>query len=104
MTSRQQIQDLVFRAVDEVKSLLPRDQRLEKSVTTVLSGRGAALDSLGLMNLIVAVEQEIEAGLGLSLVLADEKALAQETNPFSTIETLIAYLGKAVLKESQHAT
>jgi len=58
---------------------------------TPLFGREGFLDSLGLVTLMVAVEQAIEDELGVSVSLADERALSQRTSPYRTVGTLADY-------------
>ena len=58
---------------------------------TRLFGKEGLFDSMGLVSLIVAVEQEIEHRHGTSLSLADEKALSQSSSPYRTIGTLAEY-------------
>jgi acyl carrier protein len=58
---------------------------------TPLFGRGGFLDSMGLVTLVVAVEQAIEDELGVSVSLADERALSQRTSPYRTVGTLAEY-------------
>ena len=53
LATREEITQIIFSAIDEVNLMLPKDRRLEKSFQTTLSGDSAALDSLGLINLIV---------------------------------------------------
>lgn len=96
MVLMNEITALVFRAIDEVNFLLPKDNRIDKDVHAILSGTGTTLDSLGLVNLVVAVEQEIEKSLGKSIILADERAMKLENNPFRTIESLVAYIYEVV--------
>jgi acyl carrier protein len=58
---------------------------------TRLFGMGGLLDSLGLVSLIVAVEQTIQEQLGAGISLADEKAMSQRSSPFKTIGSLARY-------------
>ena len=51
---------LIYSAVDEVNGQLPPAARLQKHRDTVLFGDGSALDSLAFVNLLVAVEGEVE--------------------------------------------
>jgi acyl carrier protein len=50
--------------VDDVNLQLPADGRLEKSLQEVLVGEKSKLDSLGMVNFLVAVEEKLEAELG----------------------------------------
>jgi acyl carrier protein len=58
---------------------------------TVLFGRNGVLDSMGLVTLVIAVEQAIEDHYGRSIGLADEKAMSQTTSPYRTVRTLAEY-------------
>jgi len=55
---------------------------------TVLVGDGAVLDSLGLVQLIVEVEQRIEQAHEVSVTLANDKAMSQRNSPFRTVGIL----------------
>ena len=96
MVLMNEVTELVFRGIDEVNSLLPKDGRIDKDMSVIISGPGAALDSLALVNLVVAVEQEIEKSLGKTIILADERAMKLENNPFRTIKSLVDYIYEVV--------
>ena len=71
---------------------MPEEGRLKKSIETYLYGRKSNLDSLGLVNLIVAVEEKISDEFQALLTLADERAMSQKRSPFKTIGTLAEYI------------
>lgn len=98
MISQEKITQILFNAVDDLNQLLPRDRRLGKSIETILSGPIGGLDSLGLINFIVATEQKIQEELDIVLSLADGKAMALPYNPFETIGTLAGYIS-GILKD-----
>ena len=52
---------------------------------TVLVGADAVLDSLGVVSLIVEIEQRLEASQGISVTLANDKAMSQRNSPFRTV-------------------
>jgi acyl carrier protein len=81
-----------YRAVDEVNQLLSRDKQVSKGLETVLVGSGGQLDSLGLINLIVAIEQKVEEEYGRTVTLADERAMGREPSPFTTMGALVEYV------------
>jgi D-alanine--poly(phosphoribitol) ligase subunit 2 len=58
---------------------------------TELFGESGLLDSVGLVSLVVAVEQELEDELGVHVGLADERALSQRSSPYRTVGTLAGY-------------
>ena len=101
LIGEEEIIQVIYSAIDELNALLPQDQRLEKSFQVVLSGEAGGLDSLGLINLIVAVEQKCQEKFGLSINLADERAMSQQNNPFATVGTLTEYIS-LILEEKKH--
>jgi acyl carrier protein len=55
---------------------------------TVLVGNDPALDSLGVVQLIVEVEQRLEQGHNISVTLANDKAMSARNSPFRTVGVL----------------
>jgi acyl carrier protein len=60
--------------------------------STPLIGRSSALDSLGLVQLLVEVEQRLEQEQDLSITVADDRAMSQRNSPFRTVGTLTDYV------------
>ena len=58
---------------------------------TILFGKEGVLDSMGLVTLIVAVEQAIEDKYDHTASLADEKAMSQARSPYRSVATLAEY-------------
>jgi len=58
---------------------------------TILFGKEGVLDSMGLVTLIVAVEQAIEDKYDKAAGLADEKAMSQARSPYRSVATLAGY-------------
>ena len=63
---------------------------------TELFGGKSSLDSLQLVNLIVALEQNIEDQLGTTITIADEKAMSLKNSPFRTIGSLEKFLNDKI--------
>ena len=55
---------------------------------TVLVGNEAVIDSLGVVSLIVEVEQRLEGEHGISVTLANDKAMSARNSPFRTVGVL----------------
>ena len=92
MVSKEIIIDTIFKAVNEINKRLSKKQQLIKSISTILSGSDDKLDSLGLVNLIVAIEQNIEDEFEVSITIADERAMSQKNSPFKTVGSLADYI------------
>jgi acyl carrier protein len=99
---KEKIQQLIFNSIDSLNAHLPNEEHIEKHDGTALFGSGSKLDSLGLINLIVMVEQNIEDEFDISLTLADERAMSQIYSPFRSVESLTDYIN-ILLKEINNA-
>jgi D-alanine--poly(phosphoribitol) ligase subunit 2 len=89
----EKVMTAIFNAIDEVNQIAEPEQILKKAQETVLFGEGSQLDSLGLVSLIVATEQQVQEAFGKSIVLADERAMSQKRSPFRTVSSLSEYIG-----------
>ena len=70
-----------------------------KSSKLKLYGVNGKLDSLGLVNLLVTIEQLIEDYYDITITIADEQAMSQKNSPFNTIKSLKNYVIKLVEDE-----
>jgi len=84
------ILDLVCSAADQLNKQLRRSERLEKSPATVITGEGARLDSLGLVNLLVIIEEKVEQEFRVGVTLLE--AMAEDMSHLHTLGTLSDYL------------
>ncbi|RMF03788.1 MAG: hypothetical protein D6768_05095 [Chloroflexi bacterium] len=92
MVEKNQILQVIYDAIDEVNAPLPETRRLEKSPETVLFGQGGQLDSLGLVNLVVITEENVEDAFDVPINIADQRAMSQKNSPFRTVDTLADYI------------
>ena len=83
---------LIYRTIDIVNRQLPAERRLAPRGDTVIVGAGGALDSLGIVNFIVALEEHVADALGRGVQLLDTDLIAAENGPFRTVDTLAAHL------------
>lgn len=90
--SSQDVLDVIYGCIDEVNRQLPQDAKLLKSAGTVLVGEGGVLDSLGLITLLVALEDALEAKLGVRCFLLEEEILVDQNGPFHSIDSLSKWI------------
>lgn len=83
MDSGQKAKNVISRALKKVNEVLPLDQQLQDEGSTPLFGAGSPLDSLGRVNLIVALEEQVSQDLGVDLGFMDEL-----TNPTGILDTV----------------
>lgn len=90
MSNLERIRTAVYRAVNTVNELLPPQQALPAEDGTVLVGPDAMLDSMGFVNFIVALEEELERELSRTFVVSDLMAIdAQRGDAAFTIGDII---------------
>ena len=92
MSKNERIKKVIINSIEEINQQLQKENQLEKSTNTILFGKDGKLDSLGLVNLLVIIEQNIEDELQVIITLADERAISQRNSPFRTVKTLADYI------------
>jgi acyl carrier protein len=103
LVSRNDILEAVLAAVRDTNVVLPPDRSLEASEQAGLLEPAGRLDSLGLVNLIVAVENRCQSALGTTISLVDAVAMPLEANPFQTVRSLVDHLERALTTGAAHA-
>ena len=88
------IREIIFESIEEINLQLAKDKQIQKSDDGVLYGPKSVLDSLGLVNLIIDIEQRFHDKTEISINLADEKALSQKNSPYLTVKSLSDYISK----------
>ncbi len=88
MIERSDAVGIVLESLNEVFTQEGTTPPLSITEETVLVGTDAVLDSLGVVQLIVEVEQRVEQNHGVSVTLASDKAMSQRNSPFRTVGVL----------------
>jgi acyl carrier protein len=89
---REQALQLVYDAIDVVNQQLPASRRLAKSTETIIVGPSGALDSLGIVNFVITLEERAGGVLRAPVALFDGTTLIDENSPFRTVDTLARFL------------
>jgi acyl carrier protein len=63
---------------------------------TVIVGPEAVLDSIGVVSLIVDIEQRLEMEHDVTVILASEKAMSQKNSPFRTVGVLSTHVIESI--------
>ena len=92
MSPNQPVVDAINSAIDDLNEILDSEERLGQSPEIALIGNDARLDSLGLVNLIVLVEEKIQQRFGVAITLVDERAMSQSKSPFRTLGSLTDFV------------
>lgn len=83
---------VVIESLREVLEFADSAENLTLDDTTTLVGQDAVLDSLGVVSLIVEVEQRLDTEHGVLVTLANDRAMSQRNSPFRTVGVLADYI------------
>jgi acyl carrier protein len=67
---------------------------------TVLFGGEAALDSMGLVNVVIDIESFFHAE-GYNISLTSERAMSRRSSPFRTVSTLVDFIAELIDEASK---
>jgi acyl carrier protein len=87
--SPERVRAVVYRSIDTINGFLPHDEAIEVSDHLVLLGANAVLDSMGFVNFIVVLEEELEREFGRDLSLVDLLQVQSEDASVLTVADLI---------------
>ncbi|WP_208866263.1 hypothetical protein [Paraburkholderia lacunae] len=88
---RSQIIDIIRAALENESAMHSEPISLADGEATALYGRNGQLDSMGLVSVVVDVEQGIERELGVRITLVSDGAMSARRSPFATIGSLADY-------------
>ena len=63
---------------------------------TPLFGREGIFDSMGLVTMVVEVEEAIADEFGVEIALADHRAMSEEKSPYTNISALAAFAQRLI--------
>jgi acyl carrier protein len=87
--------DIVTACLKDVleQSGTPLEQITEE---TVIVGPEAVLDSIGVVSLIVDIEQRLQMEHDVTVILASEKAMSQKNSPFRSVGVLATHVIESI--------
>src|ERR1035437_198225 len=101
MNQKEKIEAAVFEAIDEYNGFHPEEQKLDKNTSTVLFSRSGftkegRLDSIGLVNLIVLVEEKMKNTFGTQVKMELPDMIREKEKVLKNLASLIEYLHQFV--------
>jgi acyl carrier protein len=97
--ARADIENVVLEAIRVTNLSRESKHQLEATIDSVLYGPGSPLDSLGLVSLLIEVEEGLR-DLGVEVTLSDERAMSQRHSPFRSVTSLVDYIVQLLQSES----
>jgi acyl carrier protein len=88
---RIKIQQIIFNAIEMVNNLRDDDDSIPVSESTELYGTNGHLDSMGLVGLLMDIEESMQDE-GFDISLSDDRAMSQKHSPFKNVSSLTDYI------------
>lgn len=92
--TQDQIAEMIISSLERLIPLFDGAATTPVGLDTHIFGRKGCLSSLGLVTLIVDLEEQIQSAYGVSIALADERAMSLSHSPFRTVRSLSQYIGE----------
>lgn len=93
-----EIEALVLQAIRQINASRRASDRLEVSATALIFGTGSRLDSLGLVSLLIEVEEALQDA-GHEVTLSDARAMSQNRSPFRDVPALVAFIASIIAED-----
>lgn len=91
--------EILYQTIDEFNQQ-HEGVRIQKTPNTALLGCSSGLDSLMLVNFIVAAEQKIEEDFEIPIsAIANERALSQKSSPLRNVSTLADFISSILAEQ-----
>jgi acyl carrier protein len=87
------ILEVVLQAMRTTNAARPASSHLTVSLDAALFGPGSPLDSLGLLTLLLDIEDDMQRA-GYPVQLSDDRAMSQTRSPFRSVSSLVDYIGR----------
>ncbi len=88
---RSEILEVVLDAMRNLNLARPANEQLVVTDTATIFGSGSPLDSLGLVALLLDIEEAFQQR-GHAVMLSDERAMSQSRSPFRSVPVLVDYI------------
>jgi len=87
------IADLILDTLRATNQWRAADQQLTVSREAPIFGPPSPLDSLGLVALLIDLEEQLQAR-GYALTFSDAAAMSEQRSPFRNVPSLVAYIAR----------
>lgn len=87
-------------AADEINMSRSEEDAISTDVDAVLYGDGSMLDSVGLVQVVMAAEAHVADVAGVDLVLASEAAMSRKRSPYRSLRALAEYAVEVAAEET----
>ncbi len=95
------IQDIVLASIHTLGEIEEKTEFLNPDNNMRLFGGSGLMDSLNIVMLIAEIEDQLADEMGITVTLADDRAMSQKTSPFRSVNTLVRYIDQLLKEQNQ---
>jgi hypothetical protein len=92
-------EEIVLTAISNLNLARRPEDQLQVSPSAPVFGSGSPLDSMGLVSLIIDIE-ELLFEKGYPVTLSDERAVSQKRSPFKDVPAMVAYINTLMVEHA----
>jgi len=92
---RDAVKSVILEALRNANLSRPSDEQLTVSEDAVIFGPMSPLDSMGLVALLIDIEEALQAE-GVRVSLSDDRAMFQSRSPFRSVPRLVEFIAGLV--------
>ena len=94
---------IILEGIEIINQNLDNPLPIHSGMECPIYGGINGVDSISLVSLISIVEDSLENQLGLSVILANEKAMSMRNSPFLTVGSLVSYIDSLIVLQGKQA-
>jgi acyl carrier protein len=92
--NKEDLAQTIYEAMEELNEQLSEESNLPKEHETVLFGEDGLLDSMGIINLLVILEEKLESSLKISVGLTSDSEILAQPERRWTVAELSTHIGE----------
>jgi acyl carrier protein len=92
MLTSDEVEQIIFSAITALNAERADDDQIGLAASTPLFGVDSAIDSLGFVSVITDVETSLSVDHGLTVPLADDRAMSRPKSPYDSVASLRDYI------------
>jgi hypothetical protein len=97
--TRDTIEAVILDAMRNANLARDASEQLDVAPGARIFGGGSPLDSLGLVGLLIDIEEGLHAS-GVNVTLNDDRAMSQTRSPFRSVPALVDYISTLVTEQA----
>lgn len=101
MILKDRVREVCHSVIEDINETAAGETQISLEPDAVLFGKGGSLSSLALVNMIIALEEELNDTFDTNITLASESAMSAKRSPFRSLDALMDYATELIESQSE---